>query len=147
MFVLRHTPQGMTVDNSVNTVDTHLSNSGLNLFNQPISPSSSHPASPNHLPFMEYRNPVSPQLSPRSSPGPCHVLQTGGLGSYSSNSPSDSRSAPPSPSGVPQASPASSPGINMANKPFTYTDYQTHAQTNQLNQQFEQCNMVSGGEW
>lgn len=26
----------------------------------------------NHLSFMEYRNPVSPQLSPRSSPGPCH---------------------------------------------------------------------------
>lgn len=25
--------------------------------------------------FMVYRTPVSPQLSPRSSPGPCHTLQ------------------------------------------------------------------------
>ncbi|XP_069949488.1 CREB-regulated transcription coactivator 1 isoform X2 [Cherax quadricarinatus] len=135
-----HTCKGMTVDNSSTTVDTHLANSGLNLFGQPLSPSGSHPASPNHLSFMDYRNPVSPQLSPRSSPGPCHTLHTGGLGSYSSNSPSDSRSAPPSPS-APQASPASSPGISIS-KPFNY-EYQTHAQTNQLNQQFEQCNMVS----
>lgn len=67
--------------------------------------------------------------------------QTGGLASYSSNSPSDSRSAPPSPS-APQASPASSPGVTL-NKPFTYNEYHTHAQTNQLNQQFEQCKMVS----
>ncbi|KAK7082794.1 hypothetical protein SK128_005266 [Halocaridina rubra] len=67
--------------------------------------------------------------------------QTGGLGSYtSSNSPSDSRSAPPSPS-APQASPASSPGISLNKTPFNY-EYPTHAQ-NQLNQQFEQCNMVS----
>ncbi|MPC14096.1 hypothetical protein E2C01_006849 [Portunus trituberculatus] len=154
--------KGMTVDNST-IVDPHMANSGLNLFGQPLSPSGSHPPSPNQLNFMDYRNPVSPQLSPRSSPGPCHTLQlltrswtcctrmalihgalpsqqTGGLASYSSNSPSDSRSAPPSPS-APQASPASSPGVTL-NKPFTYNEYHTHAQTNQLNQQFEQCKMI-----
>lgn len=36
----------MTVDNSSTTVDTHLANSGLNIFGQPLSPSGSHPASP-----------------------------------------------------------------------------------------------------
>lgn len=38
--------QGMTVDNSATVVDTHLANSGFNLFGQPLSPSGSHPASP-----------------------------------------------------------------------------------------------------
>ncbi|KAG7161721.1 hypothetical protein Hamer_G007356, partial [Homarus americanus] len=71
----------MTVDNSSTTVDTHLANSGFNLFGQPLSPSSSHPASPNHL--MDYRNPVSPQLSPRSSPGPCHSLHKSQAGNIS----------------------------------------------------------------
>ncbi|XP_068228676.1 CREB-regulated transcription coactivator 1-like isoform X2 [Palaemon carinicauda] len=131
---------GMTIDNCSTTVDTHRANSGLNIFGAPLSPNNSHPASPNHLSFMDYRNPVSPQLSPRSSPGPSHTLHTGGLGSFSSNSPSDSRSAPPSPS-APQASPASSPGVSLSKTPFNY-EYPTHAQTNQLNQQFEQCNMI-----